>query len=43
MIRIDGEPIRYCSDFTLQRALDEIQLEIAERTYKEIKEEEKTS
>ena len=40
MITIDGENLRYCSDFTLNRALDDIQMEIADREYKKIKEQE---
>lgn len=40
-ISIDGENLRYCSDFTLNRALSDIQFEIAQRAYKKIKEEEK--
>ena len=42
MITIDGENLRYCSDFTLNRALDDIKMEIAEREYKRIKEEDST-
>ena len=41
MITIDGENLRYCSDYTLNRALDDIKFEIANREYKKIKEEEK--
>lgn len=40
MISIDGENIRYCSDYVLKRALDDIQFELAEREMKKIKEEE---
>jgi hypothetical protein len=41
MITIDGEPLRYCTDYTLNRALDDIKFEIAQRQYNEIKETEK--
>lgn len=40
MIVIDGENLRYCSDYTLNRALEEIQDEIADRMYKKLQEEE---
>ena len=41
-MNIGGEQIRYCSDYTLQRALSEIQDEMARREYDKIKEEEAT-
>ena len=41
MFSIDGENIAWCSDFTLKRAKDEIEFEIAKREYKKIQEENK--
>lgn len=35
---LDSENIRYCSDYSLKRALEEIQFEIADREYKKIQE-----
>ncbi len=40
MITIDGENLRYCTDFTLNRALDDIKYEIAQREMDKIKVEE---
>ena len=40
MITIDGENLKYCSDYTLNRALDDIKFEIADREYRKIKSEE---
>ena len=39
MITIDGENLRYCTDFTLNRALDDIKFEIAQREMDKIKSE----
>lgn len=40
-VLIYGESLRYCSDIALERALDDIKFELAEREMKKIKEEEK--
>lgn len=39
MIVIDGNLLKYCSDFTLNRAIDDIKFEIAERGMKKINQE----
>lgn len=39
-ISIDGENLRYCSDYTLNRAKSDIEMELARRCYDKIQQEE---